>query len=125
MDFDWKADCTFNYEQKRAFHLKVKRALVALAKALGVRPTDYTLRSNMAGISVSGEITLHTNTLYIQVSQTGINGETTNVLARSCNGRKDYTGGANQWISYQFLDDIPAFVERLRGCCLIPYDEDA
>jgi hypothetical protein len=60
----------------------LRRQLLALAAALGFGAGDYDLRSNEAGIAVSGEITLHADRLYVQASQPAT-GSDTGILFRS------------------------------------------
>ena len=98
-------DLGYNEKAKAAFHREAKAVLKKVAKSLGLNPGDYDLRSNKAGIAVSGEVTLHTDKLYVQVSQ-GVMGRGGEVLFRSCEGRKDYTGGQNRFASAgELLDD--------------------
>lgn len=79
---------------KAAFHREAKAVLKKVASAMGLAPADYDLRSNKGGIAVSGEVTLHTDKLYVQVCQSFGGKE---VMYRTCEGRKDYTGGPNNW----------------------------
>ncbi len=86
----------FNHpEGKKAFHQAGKRVLRRLAQALGLEAGTYDLRSEQGGMAVFGEVTLHGEGVYVQVSQ--IFGEP-RVLARSCKGRQDYTGGPNKYL---------------------------
>lgn len=82
---------------KDEFHTQGKAALVELAEELGLTRLDYDLRSNKAGIAVSGEVTLHAERIYIQISQC-FSGS--NFLIRSCKGRKDYSGGVNNNVKF-------------------------
>lgn len=81
---------------KNEFHKAGKRFLRALAQALGLDKTHYDLRSNLGGVAVSGEVTLHTDKLYVQLSESALR-PGVSILFRSCNGRKDYSGGTNRW----------------------------
>lgn len=74
---------------------------------------SFDLRSNKGGIAVSGEITLHHEAVYIQVSQSALGGGM-GFLIRTCRGRRDYTGGANNWNPLALLDDIPALAAKVR-----------
>jgi hypothetical protein len=85
---------------KEAFHKKYKSKLRAIAKALGLLPGQYDVRSNKGGPAVLGEVILHTDTLYVSVG--GLDAE--RFMFRSCNGRKDYSGGVNRWMSTDALD---------------------
>ena len=53
---------------KELFHRYGKSLLRRIARDLGYTPDSYDVRSNMAGIAVSGEITLHADDLYVQFS---------------------------------------------------------
>jgi hypothetical protein len=96
------SDLSYNEEGKKAFHKEAKSALRKVAKALHLNSNDFDLRSNKGGVAVSGEVTLHTDTLYLQISQSM--GKAT-VLFRSCNGRKDYSGGQNRYANVESLLD--------------------
>ena len=63
--FDFRRPVSYDPEAKRLFHILTRRQLLALAVALGLGECDYDLRSNQAGIAVSGEITLHADRLYV------------------------------------------------------------
>lgn len=105
------ADCcrgkTFSYcgaEEKDAMHRKGRAALKQIAKGLGLEPGTFDIRSNKAGIACSGEITLHHDEFYFQMQPDSfMRGK--EILVRSCNGRKDYTGGGNTFISIEDLRD--------------------
>ena len=64
----WGVPCSYNPEQKARFDGTARRCLKALADAMGWSADSYDLRSNMAGIAVSGEITHHHDSVYIQAS---------------------------------------------------------
>lgn len=91
---------------KPSFHRIAKRQLRLLATALGLPRGHYDLRSNPAGPAIMGEITLHTENLYVQVGDRDI-------LIRSCTSRKDYTGGPNGFLPLGILDSIPDLVTAL------------
>lgn len=86
---------------KANYHRLAKAALRAVAKDLGLQTGEYDLRSNKGGIAVSGEITLHSDSLYIQFSQSPV--QVFNrpaFMFRSVKSRKDFAGGHNCWMSY-------------------------
>jgi hypothetical protein len=60
---------------------------------------------------VAGEITLHADRIYIQLCEP-MNG--LEVLYRSCNGRKDCSGGGNHWMRYDDLCDLPKACNEFR-----------
>jgi hypothetical protein len=112
-DMDWYIPCAYAPEQKRRFHTHARARLRALAADLGFSSSSYDLRSNPAGIAVSGEITLHHERVYVQVSQSAM-GADSGILIRTCEGRRDYIGGRNHFASLAMLDDIPALSARVR-----------
>jgi len=104
-----KQDVSYDEELKNSFHKESKKVLKKLADKLGLKKGEYDILSNKGGIAGSGEISLHTDKLYIQIWQ-GFNHN--EMLYRTCKSRKDYTGGTNQYIHVQkLLDD--EFVNRL------------
>jgi hypothetical protein len=64
---NWYLTCAYAPEQKRRFHTQARARLRRLAAALGFSSSSCDLRSNLAGIAVSGEITLHHERVYVQV----------------------------------------------------------
>lgn len=105
--FNWSKSCSYDEKQKLAFHRAARAALKRLADELGLPADSYDLRSNKAGIAVAGEVTLHGEAIYVQVSQSMM-GSDKSVLIRTCNGRKDYTGGTNHFAPLSALDDPKA-----------------
>lgn len=105
---NWHTPCAHNPAQKTIFHQCARDRLARLAFLLGLTPGQYDLRTNVAGIAVSGETTLHADRLYVQVSQSAGMGPV--VLFRTCNGRTDYTGDTNNWAEIALLDDLPRLV---------------
>ena len=80
------------------------REQAVLAEVLGLPEGSYDLRSNKGGIAVSGEVTLHGENVYIQASQPVAGSPATGLLIRSCDGRRDFTGGPNHFASLAALD---------------------
>lgn len=111
---DWYSPCSYEPDQKRAFHAAARARLRGLAAELGFPPGSFDLRSNQGGIAVSGEITLHHESVYVQVSQPALGGDA-GVLIRSCEGRRDYVGGPNHFAPLSLLDDVPALSDRVRA----------
>lgn len=93
------------YDAKEIFHQDGKTFLHSVAKALGMQTKDYDLRSNKGGIAVSGEITLHSDNLYLQLSHSCM-GRGAQVLFRTCDGRTDYCGHVNHLIQMTLLKDL-------------------
>ncbi len=111
---NWSKDCAYDEAQKRCFHTAARARLPQLAAELRMLSGSYDLRSNKAGVAVSGEITLHHEAVYIQVSQSVLGGGM-GILIRTCRGRRDYTGGRNGWAPLALLDDVRALAARVRA----------
>ena len=115
-EFDFRKPVAYHAEAKRLFHSRVRSQLRRIATALGLEHGSYDLRSNQAGIAVSGEITLHGDHLYVQVSQSAT-GHHSGVLFRTCEGRKDYVGGPNSFASLDLLNRPDELAHWIRGVC--------
>ncbi|MBA3448357.1 MAG: hypothetical protein H0T56_12260 [Pseudaminobacter sp.] len=112
--FQWHKSCSYDGEQKKRFHLAARARLRKLATELRLPSGTYIIRSNRGGIAVSGEITLHHGRAYVQVSQFALTSGH-GILIRTCKGRRDYTGGPNNFVALTLLDDIPAFAACVRA----------
>jgi hypothetical protein len=106
-----QTNVAYNEQLKAKFHRGAASVLRKLIAKLGLAKGEYDLRHNQGGIAVSGEITLHTDRLYVQLSQssTGLG-----FMWRSCKGRKDYTGGRNIWSSWDELIDLDTLASRMK-----------
>jgi hypothetical protein len=108
---------TYDPEGKRAFHREARSALRIAARHLGYDSGQFDLRSNMAGPAVSGEITLHADEIYIQVSLPSF-GNGREVMFRRCKGLQDYLGARNYYCDIAVLADpgrFTALVARETG----------
>ncbi|GGZ32766.1 hypothetical protein [Asticcacaulis endophyticus] len=115
--FQWHLSCAYNEAQKAKFHAAARTRLRQLAKALDLPAGRFDIRSNRGGIAVSGEITLHADTLYIQISQPSF-GSRNGVLIRTCQGRRDFTGGPNTFADLERLEDpklLASFIKTVTG----------
>lgn len=101
------------HARKEKYHSIARRKLRRLANEMGLTAKDYRLDTNRGGIAVCGETTLHTDTLYIQISQ-HIFGRGSDIMFRRCNGRKDYCGRENNFVPARRLDDVADFLDTLR-----------
>ena len=109
---------------KATFHKEGRKAMTRLAKALGLQRGQFELRSNMAGIACSGEITIHSADLYIQFDL-GCMGPGHEVMFRSCKGREDYVGGRNHFASVAELIEPARLAERIRRDLDLPQPDAA
>jgi hypothetical protein len=101
---------------KDGWHRASRTYLRRLGKRLEARYGKFTVRSNLGGIAVSGEVTLHMDTLYVQLSQSSMGRTVTDkgILFRSCQGLKDYTGGTNNFADAHMLvetEELARFIE--------------
>jgi hypothetical protein len=103
---------SYEPELKARFHHLGKLVAARVATELGLPKGSYDIRSNPAGMAVSGEITLHGERIYIQFSQSSLNSDL-DILYRSCDGRKDYTGGSNNFLTYSELANFDEAIEAL------------
>lgn len=98
-------------DAKRTFHTEARRALRRLAEALQLPSGTYEIRVCAGGLAVSGEVILHGDELYVQVSIGGFGrGE---ILLRRCRGRSDYFGERNHWARMAELMDPATLAARI------------
>jgi len=102
------------HDRKERFHKEGKLVMRRLAEALGLARGTFDIRSNKAGMAVSGEVTLHSDRYYVQAGKT-CRGPRGNVLFRLCDGRKDYCGKTNNFATADELEDVKGFARRLRA----------
>jgi hypothetical protein len=101
--------------KKETLHRSGKRLLLEIAGVLQLSPEAYDVRSNKGGNGVMGEVTLHSDHLYLMV-HVGMGSEL-KVLYRTCNGRKDYCGGMNHYVGVPELASATAserFIAKLK-----------
>jgi hypothetical protein len=117
-NFDFRKPVAYDGETKRAFHKHARRRLKELADALGLAPGAYDLRSNLAGIAVCGEVTMHADHVYVQACQPAT-GHDTGLMFRTCQGRKDYYGGPNNFASLDLLNRPEDLARRIKEVCQV------
>lgn len=108
----WNKSVAYDAAAKKQFHKVAHARLELAASHAGLRGVDYDLRSNMGGIAVSGEVTLHHDRVYVQVSQP-CTGSDTGILIRRCQGRRDYIGGRNHFLPLSQLDSPRALGQHI------------
>lgn len=104
-------------KNKDEFIKLCKAYLNMIVKKLGLTKDQYEIRVNRSGIAGSGDITLHTDTLYVQLSQSCCDRHS--FMYRSCRGQKDYTGGRNEWMRWTNLLDIPDVVGKFKKTAML------
>ena len=114
VDIDiFTTNVSYDDAKKRVFHLHAGAILKALAKELGYQKGDFDLRHNQGGIAVSGEIILHSDNLYVQISQSAL-GPDHGFMWRVCRNRHDYTGLQNRWAKWEKLLDLPSLAREMQ-----------
>jgi hypothetical protein len=116
--FDFRTPVAYDASAKEAFHRNARRQLKIVANALGLKPEKFNLRSNNAGIAVSGEATLHADHVYVQACQPAT-GHDTGIMYRTCQGRKDYCGGPNNFASLDLLNRPDDLARRIKEACRV------
>lgn len=99
----------YDADAKASFHAEGRKAMTRLASALGLKRGEYRVRSNQAGIAVSGDVSLDTAELYIQL-ELGCMGPGNEVMFRNVDGSR---GGRNNWASLSELLDPERFAQRI------------
>jgi hypothetical protein len=103
---------SYNDTAKKVFHRRARAVCRDIAEALKLTKDNYEIRSNLGGIAVSGEVTLHGDAIYIQFSQGAISREFGDIMYRRVANRKDYTGGKNHWMRVERLvEDFDSAIE--------------
>lgn len=105
---------SYNETSKDCFKRESMALLRKVAKLLGLEKGTYDIRYNPAGIACSGDATLHAENFYVSFNLDVLDW----VLVRTCQGRKDYTGGPNQQYSFSELakngaDGLTAFIRSI------------
>ena len=108
----WLTNCGGNADHKGSWLAEAKCRMQSLAKELGLPKGSFDIRVNQGGPAVSGEVTLHSEELYVQASQSS-GGPRMGILFRTCEGRKDYRGGHNFFAHILDLEDIHGLAGRL------------
>ena len=103
---------SYNHEAKERWHRLGRRVAKALAERLN---GQFDVRFNRGGIAVSGETTLHGEWLYLQFAVSCL-GPSQGFMYRSCEGRRDYTGGPNRWMQWDELLDLDKAAAKLAEC---------
>lgn len=98
---------------KRAFHSEGRTAMRRLAEALQLAEAGFEVRSQRAGPACSGEITLHGEEVWVQLSL-GALGPDRELMYRRVRGRDDHIGDRNRFASIRDLLSPDRFAGRVR-----------
>ena len=115
--FDFKKRVAYNSEAKRRFHCHARAQLLKLAEALGLTLGEYDLRSNEgASPSAARSRCMPIGFTYRRANRPL--GADTGILFCSCEGRRDYTGGHNNFASLDLLHRPDELAALIRGMFL-------
>lgn len=103
----------YDERAKKLFHSDGRKALRALADALGLPDDCYDIRSDRGGIAVSGSVTLHGMSIYVQLSL-DLRDRGREVMFRKVASRQDHVGERNNWASVEELVRPARFAARIR-----------
>ena len=81
-----------------------REAARSVAEDLGLAPGTFEVRTCKGGSAVPGEVILHAESVYLCLGTSMPGGDLVG-FARSCKGRKDYTGGVNRRLSTRMTFD--------------------
>ena len=90
----------YDYFNKQRYKNLGRKILKELVSLIGLEKGEYDIRWNPGGEACSGDHTLHTNKFYLALHD---NLSTGWFYWRTCQGRKDYTGGPNQLYNWTTL----------------------
>lgn len=98
----------YNSKTKAAYLKLGTKLLRSLATCMQLPRGTYDVRTSEGGIAVPGECILHSDHLHLQICNS-YSAPGPAIMYRTCKGRKDYSGGRNNWAPVSRLDDIEAF----------------
>jgi hypothetical protein len=85
-----------------------------IAKDLQLPQGSFEVKGHWAGDGTPGEVTLHTEKLYLDFVRNPVVGH--KFMYRRCNGRKDFVGKGNNWALYSELQvDYPRLLSTFRA----------
>lgn len=90
-----------------------KQYMRELAAALGLKKGEFDVRFNAGGVAAGGDLTLHTDTLYVSISPRP-GAEDGRFMWRRCLGRTDFSGQSNRWLPISDLADVAALASKLK-----------
>ena len=98
-------------DDKQEFRRLAAKHLRELAEQLGLYKGDFDLRYNPGGIAVMGDVTLHADWLYLNLTTYHMDQP---FMFRACRGRRDFSGGRNQHLDYREFRDIPNLARKIK-----------
>ncbi|SNS68720.1 hypothetical protein SAMN06295912_11282 [Sphingomonas laterariae] len=109
----------YDERAKKLFHADGRKALRALADALGLADDGYTITSQRGGAAISGDVMLHADHLYVRLSLDGM-GAGREVMFRKVAGRHDFVGERNYWAAVHDFVQPKRLAARIRRDLNLP-----
>ncbi len=102
-------------EHKERWHRLGRSLAKTLAEKMGMPKDSYKIQSCKGSSASSGEITLHSDWVYIQFGITCFGGET-RFMYRTCDGLWDFTGGINRFMEFSELLNLDKVAAKIMEC---------
>lgn len=109
--FDFDGD---NYWRKKAWHDKYDLLFHKIAKALGLKQSEYDIRHIQGSDWVLGDIIFQTAKLYVSVSGNGSDAEDGSFMFRACKSMTDFKGGRTHWLQLARLHDPELIIREFK-----------
>lgn len=108
-------DMKYNYNEvylrKQAWHDKYERLFLKIARALKLQWHEFEINHRWFGGITLGDITFHTDRLYVSVIGGTTFDENCEFFYRRCNGLRDMKGGRTNKLPLKCFHD-PALIMR-------------
>lgn len=106
------SNASYDFERKKEYQRLGRKILGYIAHQMGLKDGEFEIRWNPGGIAVSGDHTLHTDKVYLALHDNLGSGW---FYYRSCNGRRDYSGGRNQIVRWESIKNgLEPLISALR-----------
>lgn len=112
------AHTKINNHALESWHRKYHILFVKIVKALGLKPNEYDISHFRAGMGISGEAILQTNTfrVIVPIHMNPTDDETRHFSYQGCNGLYDYRGTTRKyWLMVKELHKPDTMLRIFRG----------
>ena len=108
---DLQGKCSYNLPNKQLFR---KLATKLLREVAALIDDHAEVAYNEAGVACSGDAMLHGDHIYVSFKADGLSSRL-GIMYRTCKGKKDSTGGPNNWFRYNRLaeDGVAGFARAI------------
>lgn len=122
------ATAQFSYHgaNKEIFLRETQRLARHLANELELAEGSFDVRVNRAGIACSGDVTLHSQHLYVSLGAETDFGQGRVFMFRGCRSRRDYVGLGNQWARWvELATDFPRVLAAMQSAMRVAAEAPA